>query len=225
MFLLKVMTSTWRFRVSWKALLRRRSLTKVLLLVTSMLILIKKYHLGILMNDHQLCAVDLLPCFNIHFTYERDDGLACSWPDHILTNCHIVDNISSIMCIHSHDNFSDHVPSFLSLAYPYLMWAVLTRLVRMVILSFMTMLTGVKLTLPQLTLTRFVFRQVYPLFQMGCKIACTFCIRTGTNLIQICTQKHNGTFWQRVWYRTVNRICISSAVFYQFSDKNSPKTC
>ena len=37
-------------------------------------------------------------------------------------------------------------------------------------------------------------------------------------------QKHNRTFWQRVWYRTVNRICISSAALYQFY-KNSPKTC
>ena len=52
----------------------------------------------------------------------------------------------------------------------------------------------------------------------------TFWIRTGTNLIQICTQKRNATFWQRVWYWTVNRICISSAALYQIC-KNSPKTC
>ena len=38
----------------------------------------------------------------------------------------------------------------------------------------------------------------------------TFWIKTGTNLIQICTQKHNQTFWQRVWYQTVKRICVSS---------------
>ena len=49
----------------------------------------------------------------------------------------------------------------------------------------------------------------------------TFWIRTGTNLIQICTQKCNRTFWQRVWYWTVNRIRISSAALYQFY-KNSP---
>ena len=42
-------------------------------------------YLQALMNDPQLCAVDLLPCYNIHFTYERDDGLAHSWPDHVLT--------------------------------------------------------------------------------------------------------------------------------------------
>ena len=41
----------------------------------------------------------------------------------------------------------------------------------MVILSFMTILTGVKLTLPQLRLTGFVFKQVCPLFQMSCKFA------------------------------------------------------
>ena len=35
--------------------------------------------------------------------------------DHILTNWHCVDNISSIMCIHSPDNFSDHVPVFFEL--------------------------------------------------------------------------------------------------------------
>ena len=78
-------------------------------------------YLQALMNDLQLCAVDLLPCYNIHFTYERDDGLAHSWPDHVLTNCHCVDNISSIMCIHSPDNFSDHVPVFfeLSISLPH----------------------------------------------------------------------------------------------------------
>ena len=35
--------------------------------------------------------------------------------DHVLTNCHCVDNTSSIMCIHSPDNFSDHVPVFFEL--------------------------------------------------------------------------------------------------------------
>ena len=36
------------------------------------------------------------------------------------------------------------------------------------------------------------------------------------DLIQICTQKRNRTFWQLVWYRTVYRICINSAALYQF---------
>ena len=96
-----------------------RSLTKLLLLVTSMLIFNHAgttcVYLQALMNDLQMCAVDLLPCYNIHFTYERDDGLARSWLDHVLTNCHCVDNISSIMCVHSPDNFSDHVPVFFEL--------------------------------------------------------------------------------------------------------------
>ena len=35
-------------------------------------------YLQVLMNDLQLCAVDLLPFSNTHFIYERDDGLACS---------------------------------------------------------------------------------------------------------------------------------------------------
>ena len=54
-----------------------------------------------LMNDFQLCTVDLLPCYNVDFTYERDDGLACSWPDHILINRHCINDISSVMCIAS----------------------------------------------------------------------------------------------------------------------------
>ena len=46
-------------------------------------------YLCTLMNDLQLCAVDLLACncFNIEFTYERDDELVRSWPDHILIKC------------------------------------------------------------------------------------------------------------------------------------------
>ena len=67
-------------------------------------------YLHTLMNDLQLCAVDVFMCFNIEFTYERDDGLVRSWPDHVLTNCRYVKDISSIKCIHSPDNFSDHVP-------------------------------------------------------------------------------------------------------------------
>ena len=66
------------------------------------------------MFDFQLCAVDLFPCFNLDFTYERDDGLVRSWPDHILTNSHCVSNISSVTCLHSLDNFSDHTPLFFS---------------------------------------------------------------------------------------------------------------
>ena len=36
-------------------------------------------YLLLLMNDLQLCAVYLLPCYNITFTYEGDDGLVHSW--------------------------------------------------------------------------------------------------------------------------------------------------
>ena len=62
------------------------------------------------MNDLQLCAVDVLSCYNINFTYERDDGLVHSWPDHILTFNYCAGDISTVKCIHSPDNFSDHVP-------------------------------------------------------------------------------------------------------------------
>ena len=47
------------------------------------------------------------------------------------------------MCIHSPDNFSDHVPVFFELSI-FLPRG--TLLVHMVILSFMTILTGIKLT-------------------------------------------------------------------------------
>ena len=46
-------------------------------------------YLHTLMNDLRLCAVDVFTCFNTEFTYERDDGLVRSWPDHILTNLSI----------------------------------------------------------------------------------------------------------------------------------------
>ena len=62
------------------------------------------------MNDLQLCAVGVLSCYNINFTYERDDGLVHSWPDHILTFNYCAGDISTVKCIHSPDNFSDHVP-------------------------------------------------------------------------------------------------------------------
>lgn len=50
-------------------------------------------YLHTLMNDLQLCAVDLLLCFSIGFTYERDDGLV----RYVLTNCHCINDISYIL--------------------------------------------------------------------------------------------------------------------------------
>ena len=62
------------------------------------------------MNDLELSAVDTRPGYNINFTYERDDGLAHSWPDHILSLNYCIDDILSVKCVHSPDNFSDHTP-------------------------------------------------------------------------------------------------------------------
>ena len=53
----------------------------------------------------------------------------------------------------------------------------------------------------------------------------TWWIRTGINLIQICTQKCKGTFWHRFWHWTVNRVCISPGALFFLFYKNSPKTC
>ena len=61
------------------------------------------------MDDRHLCAVDALS-YNIQFTYESDDGLARSWPDHVLTLSHCINAITDVRCIHSTNNFSDHIP-------------------------------------------------------------------------------------------------------------------
>ena len=90
-----------------------------------------------LMNDLELCAVDLLLCFSIGFTYEKDDGLVHSWPDYILINCHCVNDICSVKGIHSLNNFSDHVPLliFLNLHCPSCIYAAVTLLVLVITAS------------------------------------------------------------------------------------------
>ena len=67
-----------------------------------------------LLSDLNLSAVDLDASDYIDFTYERDDGLCRSWPDHILISSHNCNKVSDVKVIHSAENFTDHIPlSFL----------------------------------------------------------------------------------------------------------------
>lgn len=69
------------------------------------------------MHSADLVSVDCN--FPIGYTYHRDDNLAQSWPDHILTYPYhsVLVTVSTLSCI---DNFSDHLPlSFsLNLTFP-----------------------------------------------------------------------------------------------------------
>ena len=67
-------------------------------------------YLNSFMSDLNLVASDVQPKFGIKYTYRRDDGLAFSWPDHVLTLSHHSQSIRDIRCWESVDNFSDHLP-------------------------------------------------------------------------------------------------------------------
>ena len=67
-------------------------------------------YLNSFMSDLNLVASDVQPKFGIKYTYRRDDGLAFSWPDHVLTLSHHSQAIRDIRCWESVDNFSDHLP-------------------------------------------------------------------------------------------------------------------
>ena len=67
-------------------------------------------YLNSFMSNLNLVASDVQPKFGIKYTYRRDDGLAFSWPDHVLTFSHHSQAIRDIRCWESVDNFSDHLP-------------------------------------------------------------------------------------------------------------------
>ena len=64
----------------------------------------------IIYRDHHHTYIVRVDCnFPIGYTYHRDDSLALSWPDHILTwsyHSMLVTNVSTLSCV---DNFSDHL--------------------------------------------------------------------------------------------------------------------
>ena len=65
-----------------------------------------------LLNDFML-EFDLVS-FDLHtsitHTYERDDGLVTSWPDHFLASSSLACNISSVKTLQSGSILSDHFP-------------------------------------------------------------------------------------------------------------------
>ena len=61
-------------------------------------------HLQALMIHHNLVRANASS--NIQFTYRKDDHSASSWPDHVLTLSH---NVQDVACLDDVDyNFSDH---------------------------------------------------------------------------------------------------------------------
>ena len=71
------------------------------------------------MHSANLVSVDCN--FPIDYTYHRDDNLAQSWPDHILTYPHHSMLVTNVSTLSSVDNFSDHLPLsfFLNLSFPH----------------------------------------------------------------------------------------------------------
>ena len=60
------------------------------------------------MHSHNLVRADIRS--DIKFSHRRDDYLAFSWPDHILSVGHHAHLIRDIKCEDSVNNFSDHLP-------------------------------------------------------------------------------------------------------------------
>ena len=62
------------------------------------------------MDEWDLCARDPSYPDTIPFTYERDDGLATSWVDHVLCSNHKSTIVSHVTCVPLDSNLSDHHP-------------------------------------------------------------------------------------------------------------------
>ena len=69
------------------------------------------------MDSYDLRCIDS-ECGSITHTYERDDGLARSWPDHFLVSGLLADRFSNIRTLASGSNLSDHLPLCVDLALP-----------------------------------------------------------------------------------------------------------
>ena len=77
-------------------------------------------HLCDFMSDHSLCSCDLLFKNDVLFTYERDDGLCCSWIDHVLCSQSFSSTISNVRAVHSGSILSDHFPLLFTLEADHL---------------------------------------------------------------------------------------------------------
>ena len=66
-------------------------------------------------SDLNLSLCDQHYCESVKFTHERNDGLVCSWIDHILCSQAIFNLVTDICTLQSGVNLSDHLPLFLKL--------------------------------------------------------------------------------------------------------------
>ena len=67
-------------------------------------------HLLKFMNDLELVPADQISVSGVSYTYMRDDGQACSWPDHFLCSRRSASHFSNFRCLDSGSNLSDHSP-------------------------------------------------------------------------------------------------------------------
>ena len=67
------------------------------------------------MVEHNLTCVDI-QSNSITHTYERDDGLITSWPDHFLASASLAGNLFSLRTVQFGSNLSDHLLLFADLA-------------------------------------------------------------------------------------------------------------
>ena len=61
-------------------------------------------------NELSLCACDLSFRSSMGFTFERGNGLAQSWIDHILCSKHFSTLVQNVHTLHSGSCLSDHLP-------------------------------------------------------------------------------------------------------------------
>lgn len=61
-------------------------------------------------SDLDLVASDLSYRNSVGFTYERDDGLAISWIDHIICSQVLSPSMTNVHTLKSGTNLSDHLP-------------------------------------------------------------------------------------------------------------------
>ena len=62
------------------------------------------------MVELNLYSCDLSFPHAVCYTYQRDDGVARSWLDHILRSQHISTVVTDVYAVHTGSNLSDHAP-------------------------------------------------------------------------------------------------------------------
>ena len=64
------------------------------------------------MSELNLLSCDLSFRNNVNFTYERNDGVARSWIDHIVCTQSFSSQVSNVYTLRTGSNLSDHFPMF-----------------------------------------------------------------------------------------------------------------